>query len=191
MKYTYYLIFASLFLSNNINAQTRRDKLISTIHQYMAQIDAYTLDEEKYPIPAGKADQNLPSVKKSIEKAEADHDSIYALRKKIILLSQKIKPALAIPERARESYIQGVTLLDDPATKEYNDAISDLASANVIAPWWADTYKQLGKLYEIIKEYSSSIDEFQLYLLTNPPAKEARDVQDEIYIIEAKMKAND
>jgi len=186
MKYVYCLTFALLFLCNPTDAQTRRDKSISLIHQYMAQIEIYIEDMEKNLLPAGMNDSDPRVVKQ-----RAESDSIYALRKKIILISQEIKPPLALPERAREYYVKGVTLLEDPATKEYNDVIGDLEAANSIAPWWTDDYKQLGKVYEIIRDYKSAIESFQLYLLSNPEAKEARDVQDEIYIIEAKMKAKE
>ncbi len=184
MKWIYCLV-PVLLLSTKIHAQTQRDKLVAEVNQYTARIQKDIQTLENYPpLPAGTSDKNHLVI---LERALGD--SIQSMREKIILIAQRIKPPLAIPERAREYYVKGVSAMEDPDTKIYNDVIGDLDVANVIAPWWSDVYKQSGKAYEIIKVYDTAIRYFQLYLLSRPSANDARNVQDEIYIIEAKMQA--
>jgi|GEM_PF-4419971 len=113
------------------------------------------------------------------------------LLKEIIRISQKIKIKPAISEQARKDYVEGLTLLEDPANKKKEDyylSVTKLYEANLLAPWWDIIYKKLGLANELAENYNESIENFKLYLLTKPSAKEARDVQDEIYIVEAKLQ---
>ncbi len=61
-----------------------------------------------------------------------------ALREKIIKLGAEIKPAPAIPEEARRSFVEGVTIVKsakEPSSQKL--AIESFNEALKIAPWWA------------------------------------------------------
>ena len=111
-----------------------------------------------------------------------------ALRTKIILMTQAIKPAPSISDEAREKYVMGITLRDD---KEYELAISNINKALLIAPWWGNAYKELGLTLEITKKYDDAIRAYQFYLKTLSDDETIGHVKDEIAIMKAKkMKAD-
>lgn len=110
-----------------------------------------------------------------------------ALRAKIILLAQTIKPTLAIADEAREKYVMGITLRED---KEYELAATNINKALLIAPWWGDAYKELGLALEAAKKYDEAIIAYQLYIKTMQDDEAISHVKDEIAIMKAKkMKA--
>jgi len=110
-----------------------------------------------------------------------------ALRAKIILLAQTIKPALAISDEASEKYVMGITLRED---KEYELAATNINKALLIAPWWGDAYKELGLTLEAAKKYDEAIIAYQLYIKTMRDDEAISHVKDEIAIMKAKkMKA--
>jgi len=106
-----------------------------------------------------------------------------ALRAKIILLAQTIKPALAISDEAREKYVMGITLRED---KEYELAATNINKALLISPWWGDAYKELGLTLEAAKKYDEAIIAYQLYIKTLVDDEVISHVKDEIAIMKAK-----
>jgi len=106
-----------------------------------------------------------------------------ALRTKIILLAQTIKPAPAITDEARENYVMGITLRED---KEYELSASNIKKALLIAPWWGDAYKELGLTLETAKKYNEAISAYQLYIKTLVDDELISHVKDEIAIMKAK-----
>lgn len=110
-----------------------------------------------------------------------------ALREAIIKLAQEIKPAPAIPEEARQKFIEGNTIAKSAkgppgqklAIKRYQEAL-------LIAPWWGDAYFNLATAQELAGKYDDAKTSLKLYILTNPGEKEARDAQDRIYALNAK-----
>jgi len=110
-----------------------------------------------------------------------------ALRTKIILLAQTIKPALAISDEAREKYVMGITLRED---REYEMAATNINKALLISPWWGDAYKELGLTLGAAKKYDEAIIAYQLYMKTIQDDEAISHVKDEIAIMKAKkMKA--
>ena len=112
-----------------------------------------------------------------------------ALREKIIKLAQKLKPAPAIPEEARRSFVEGNTITRTAKdAKEQLMAVESFKEALKTAPWWGDAYYNLAVAQELAEQLDDSGKSLQFYLLTNPGAKEAREAQDRIYALDAKGK---
>lgn len=109
------------------------------------------------------------------------------LREAIIKLAQGITPPPAVPEAAREKFVEGNTIAKSAkgpsgqklAIKRYQDAL-------LIAPWWGDAYYNLGMTQELAGQFDAAKDSLKLYILTNPGEKEARDAQDRVYALNAK-----
>jgi hypothetical protein len=109
------------------------------------------------------------------------------LREKIIKLALKIKPAPAIPEEARRAFVRGnATMSEAKLPDEYARAVLLYTEASLIAPWWGDPYFNLAKAHELRQEYDSAIFGLRFFLLTGVIGNDARQAQDQIYILEEK-----
>ena len=94
-----------------------------------------------------------------------------------------------IPEAAREKYIMGITLRNQAKNaSDYDLPITKFKDAIMLAPTWADTYKELGLTFELAGKFDEAITNLNKYISFNPPADDARKAQDEIYIIKAKKE---
>ena len=108
---------------------------------------------------------------------------------KIIKLAQTMTPAPAVPEEARRHYVIAMTLLKDAKkVEDFGEAVGELKSALLIAPWWPEANLRLGMALESAEKYDEAMRALKFYLLTGPAGEAARAAQDEIYIIEAKQK---
>src|SRR5229473_521854 len=112
-----------------------------------------------------------------------------ALREKIIKLAQELKPAPAIPEEARRSFVRGNTAFSEAkGPDDYARAVQRYEEASAIAPWWGDPYFNLAKALELRQEYSRAIEATRLFVLTAPSADDARKAQDYSYVLEDKQE---
>lgn len=112
-----------------------------------------------------------------------------ALREKIIKLGAEIKPAPAVPEEARRSYVEGVTIVK--SAKEAGSqklAIESFNEALRLAPWWGDAYYGLAVALELTGQLDEAEQTLKWFMLSNPGESEARDAQDRVYAIGAKRK---
>jgi hypothetical protein len=111
------------------------------------------------------------------------------LRKKIILLSQKISPSPILPEEARKNFVMGMALLNDAKTKEdYELVITKMKNSLSFAPWYTEAYKQLGLTQELSGHFDEAIINIGFYMLSPLSETDKQKAQDEIYIIEAKKE---
>ncbi|MDD5633810.1 MAG: tetratricopeptide repeat protein [Candidatus Omnitrophica bacterium] len=111
------------------------------------------------------------------------------IREKIIRLARTLTPAPIIPEEAREHFIMAEGLQRSAKGREsYQVAINEYKAALLIAPWWQEAYRKLGKLQKLTGEYNEAIRTFNLYLLTNPD--DAKAVQKEIHDLKAAGTIN-
>lgn len=111
------------------------------------------------------------------------------LRGRIITLGSEIKPAPAIPEEARRSFVEGVTIVK--VAKEMGSqklAIKSFDEALRIAPWWGDAYYNLAVTQELTGQLDEAERTLKLFLLSNPSESDARDAQDRVYAIAARRK---
>jgi tetratricopeptide (TPR) repeat protein len=108
------------------------------------------------------------------------------LREKIIKLAGGMKPAPAVPETAERNMARGTaffTRASDAAG--YKKAITEFEAAANTAPWLALAYYNLGVAQEKAGLYNEAIQSLNFYLMAAPDAKNARDVKNKIYALEA------
>jgi tetratricopeptide (TPR) repeat protein len=107
----------------------------------------------------------------------------------LFLLSVINTYSQTISEAAREKYIMGITLRDQAKTaSDYDLPITKFKDAIILAPDWAEAYKELGLTLELAGQFDEAITNLNKYLSLNPPADNARKAQDEIYIIKGKKE---
>ena len=117
------------------------------------------------------------------------HPDDFALKEKIIRYVRGMRKAPSIPEEARRHHVMAVTLLKDARdVREYSSAVEEFKIAVLAAPWWPTAYRDLGVALKGAERYAEAIEALQLYLLTEPSEKDARQAQDQIYVLEAKQK---
>lgn len=110
-----------------------------------------------------------------------------ALRERIIKLGAELKPAPAIPEEARRAFVRGNAAMSEAKTpEEYARAVQLYHEALSIAPWWGDPYFNLAKVRELRQEYDAAILGLRFFLLTGIAGNDARQAQDQIYVLEEK-----
>lgn len=112
-----------------------------------------------------------------------------ALRQRIIQTARQLKPALAVPEAAREQFVQGTTIAQSAkdaagqalAVKRFEEALK-------IAPWWGDALYNLAVAQELAGQFDAAQESLRLYMLTGLNQEEARKAQDRIYALKAKKE---
>ena len=104
-----------------------------------------------------------------------------ALLDKIIKLAQEMKPAPVIPAEAVKFADRGEYAAKTAKTEsDYADAAEEYKKAMLIAPWVAEYWFNLGVLLEKANQSQRAANNFKLYLLAEPNAKDAREVQKRI-----------
>lgn len=108
------------------------------------------------------------------------------LREKIIKMTLGMKQAPKVPEDAERSMARG-TAFAQKATDSvgYKKAIAEFEAAANTAPWLAHAYYNLGVVQEKAGLYVEAIQSLKFYLMAAPDAKNARDVKNKIYALEA------
>jgi tetratricopeptide (TPR) repeat protein len=111
-----------------------------------------------------------------------------ALREKIIRMTSKSSPA--VPEEAERNMARGTAFARKAAnTAGYKRAIAEFESAANTAPWLSLAYFNLGVMQEKAGLFNDAIQSLKFYLLSSPDAKNARDVKNKIYALEADAEA--
>ena len=127
--------------------------------------------------------EQLNHMVEQLQKSPTDN----ALREKIIKLAQTLKPVPAVPEEARRAFVRGNTTMSEAKMPEdYARAVQLYSEALLIAPWWSDPYFNLAKAHELRQEYDNAIRGLKLFLLTGIAGNDARQAQDQIYVLEEK-----
>ncbi len=129
--------------------------------------------------------EQLDQLVQQLQKKPSDN----ALRKQIIKLAQENKPAPAIPEEARAAFVEGTAIAQGAKdASQQKIAVQSFNEALKRAPWWGDAYYNLAIAQELAGQFDAAQVSLELYILTNPGEKEAREAQDRIYAINAKKK---
>jgi tetratricopeptide (TPR) repeat protein len=140
-------------------------------------------------IPAHAQKGNPQAILKQYVSELQNNPNDIALLEKIINHVRTMKPAPRVPEEARRHYVMAVTLLKNAKDmKDYSAAVEEFKAALRIAPWWPEAYRNLGLASESAEQYEEAIAALRLYILTRPKQSDARNAQDEIYVVEAKQK---
>ncbi|OGW32809.1 MAG: hypothetical protein A2X58_10785 [Nitrospirae bacterium GWC2_56_14] len=112
-----------------------------------------------------------------------------ALREKIIKTAQTMKPAPAVPEEAERNMARGVVFFTKATDNAgYQKAIVEFEAAANAAPWLDKAYYNLGVAQEKAGLFKEAIRSLKLYLLATPNAKNAREVRNQIYMLEATVE---
>lgn len=109
------------------------------------------------------------------------------IRQSAIAAVAKMNPPPALTEEYRKQMVLGVNAVQEakePA--DFKVAQAYLVQASNIAPWAPQPYHDLGLVLKEMKEYQAAAQNFKLYLVARPDAADARQIQDEIYILESK-----
>lgn len=111
------------------------------------------------------------------------------LRKKVIQLGQRLKPAPQIPKEARGHFSRAYSLQREAkSAQDYESAVEEYQKALTLAPWWAAVYYHLGTAYERLDQYDPAIANLRFYLASDPGHAGAREALDRIQHMEEGKK---
>ncbi len=113
-----------------------------------------------------------------------------ALREKIIKAAAGMKPAPAVSEDVERNMARGTAFAQKAVdVVGYKKAIAEFEAAANGAPWLALAYYNLGVMQEKAGLFNDAIESLRFYLMAAPDAKNARDVKNKIYALEADAEA--
>jgi hypothetical protein len=108
---------------------------------------------------------------------------------KVIKLAAAMDKLPAVPEEAREHFIKGSALFKEAKSPDdFKLVIDEFKQAVHAAPWWPDARYNYALAYESAGQFDSAVTNLKHYLLFKLSAAEAREVQDKIYVLEAKAE---
>ena len=135
--------------------------------------------------PSGASAEQFEQYVADLQKNPSDK----ALREKIIKTAQTLKPAPAVPEEAERNMARGVVFFTKATDNAgYHKAIVEFEAATNAAPWLDKAYYNLGVAQEKAGLFKEAIKSLKLYLLADPNAKNAREVRNQIYMLEANVE---
>ncbi|HUH67388.1 MAG TPA: hypothetical protein VLZ07_13230 [Syntrophales bacterium] len=118
-------------------------------------------------------------------------DEDYRLREKIIRLVTSSKMTPVIPEEARRHAVRAQALVKAKQAAGFPQAVTELSSAMLLAPWWADGYYNLGLMQEGAEDFTGAIQSLKLCLLADPNSKNSGAIQNKIYQLEVFQEEAD
>jgi len=112
-----------------------------------------------------------------------------ALRKRIIKLAAKIKPAPELPEKA-EQYASSARLAfkNAKSSSDYLEVALEYEKATSAAPWKPNYYFDLCTIYKKAEHYAKAIRNCELYLASSPSGKDASNTRKLIKGLEFEVK---
>ena len=111
------------------------------------------------------------------------------LREQVIRFGASMLPQPEVPEDARKAYIEGMTLHQDAKSPtDEKIAVDSYRKGLALAPWWGDLYLGMAVSQELSGDLPDAIASLKDYLLSSPPPDKARNAQDHIYMLDAKLK---
>ncbi|OGT03982.1 MAG: hypothetical protein A2143_02505 [Gallionellales bacterium RBG_16_57_15] len=109
-----------------------------------------------------------------------------ALREQIIKLTQKLKPAPAVPEEAERHMAYGTAAFTGAkSVADYKEAAKEFEQATLAAPWYGDAYFNLGVAQDKAENYAAALRNLNLARLASPDSK---DIKALIYQVEYRNK---
>ena len=115
-----------------------------------------------------------------------------ALIERIIRVVSQMHPPPAIPQEAIQLAGYAQTALmeaqNDSDLSHLDGAVNELQKALEIAPWWAEGYFRLGAVLQKAHRPAEAAQSLALYLVANPHASNAQNVQMEIYKLQYETK---
>ncbi len=100
------------------------------------------------------------------------------LRRRVIQLGTALPAAPALPEVARQLFVQASQQLQQARTPNALDAPIELLHKVVdLAPWWGNGYYNLGVALQMHSKFDDAITMFNYYLDSKPSADDAAEAQ--------------
>jgi TPR repeat protein len=152
--------------------------------------DASGIAAEQSGRPREALDDYIQALQSMPEPTPPDADR--RIRERIMKVVAQLNPPPALPQDAirHAAYAQAAV---EEAQKDGNpshltDAVNELQSSLRIAPWWAEGYFNLGSALKKAQRPGEAAQALELYLLADPNAQNAQDIQMEIYKLQYQGK---
>ena len=156
-------------------------EIVALIHN-AANIRAEWLEEEKIRMAEQARIENL-------EKLNTKLDAVADDLKQLFNTAPESLQSSSMPESYRKEMVIGLANVRDAKTQDdYLRALRHFDKAARIVPRAPAPYEALGHISETVGAYAAAVEFFNLYLLADPNASDARMIKDRLYILEDKAK---
>lgn len=160
----------------------------STRRSIILVIAVLMLSAHAFAAPAGKKSSS-EDLKQYVENLKSNPGD-KALREKLLKIAAGMKNLPATPEDAERNMARGTAFAQKAADAAgFKRAIAEFEAASNSAPWLALAYYNMGVMQEKAGMFNEAIQSLKFYLLAEPDAKNARDVRNKIYALEAEAEA--
>jgi tetratricopeptide (TPR) repeat protein len=113
-----------------------------------------------------------------------------ARREKVVNAAAALPSLPAIPEEARQLFLQATALIKQNITpNELAKPIELLNHALVIAPWWGNAYYNLSRALELSGQCDEAVKQLNYYLELKPSEADATEARAHISVIQAEKEA--
>ena len=156
-------------------------EIVALIHN-AANIRAEWLEKEKIRMAEQARIENL-------EKLNTKLDAVADDLKQLFNTAPESPQSSSMPESYRKEMVIGLANVRDAKTQDdYLRALRHFDKAARIVPRAPAPYEALGHISETVGAYAAAVEFFNLYLLADPNASDARMIKDRLYILEDKAK---
>ena len=129
----------------------------------------------------GKLREALNQYVAALQKTSDGSIDDQRMREAIIRVAQRMSPRPLVPEEARNRMIRGraaFKLAKSPA--DMKDAVDEFRRAANSAPWLGEAYFNLALALEKAEAFPAAIQNYKLFLATEPAQKEADQIRDKL-----------
>jgi serine/threonine-protein phosphatase 6 regulatory ankyrin repeat subunit B len=108
-------------------------------------------------------------------------------RDKVIKAAVSLPSLPAIPEEARQLFLQASALIKQTSNPDdLGQPIGLLRKALIIAPWWGNAYYNLSRALELSGQYDDAVKQLNYYLELKPSEADANDARAKIAVLQAE-----
>ena len=112
-----------------------------------------------------------------------------AARERVIQLAAGLSELPAIPDEAKQLFLQASALMKQTTTpEEMQKPIKLLQKALEIAPWWGNAYYNLSRAWELDGQYDEAVRQLNHYLELKPSEADAAEARAHIAVIQAEKE---
>ena len=157
-------------------------KTISKLLKYIYSFTLLAVASSAYAQPPREV---LNQMVEQLQKAPEDN----ALRKRIVKLAAKIKPAPALPEEAeRFERLAQFAFKNAKSSADYLEVAKEYEKATSAAPWKPSYYFDLCTIYKKAEHYAEAKRSCEFFLASSPSVKDASNIRKRIAGLEFEMK---
>lgn len=138
---------------------------------------------------AGKSDEALKQYSLALSTCPRGTEKDYAIKTALVAYVRTLPAAPALSEEARRHFDRALIFLKKAQEfRDYESVVGELDASILLAPWWADSYFNLGLALGKTGDFAGAIASLKLYLAAAPDSPDAETVRKKILEFEVEQE---